>query len=94
MILGKFAAGSKKDKLLLNISNNGQSSSILELGTHAKSHPSIKYNDFVEVDNNRIDTMYNQEKIPKNFALFAFEMINSVTKSSPNISHVLYSVSP
>lgn len=57
-------------KTKLNIANNGQSSSILELGTHAKSYPSIKYNDFVEVNNSRIDTMYNEDKIPKNFANF------------------------
>lgn len=57
-------------KTKLNIANNGQSSSILELGTHAKSYPSIKYSDFVEVNNNRIDTMYDQEGIPKNFANF------------------------
>ena len=54
----------------LNISNNGQSSSILELGTHKNSYPSIKYTDFVEVKNNRIDTMYSKENIPKNFANF------------------------
>ena len=33
MSLGKFAAGSKRDRLFLNVSNNGQSSSILKLGT-------------------------------------------------------------
>ena len=59
-----------KGKTKLNIANNGQSSSILELGTHAKSYPSIKYNDFVEVNNQRIDTMYEQDNIPKNFANF------------------------
>ena len=37
-------------KTKLNIANNGQSSSILEFGTHARSYPSIKYNGFVEVD--------------------------------------------
>ena len=57
-------------KTKLNIANNGQSSSILELGTHAKSYTSIKYNGFIEVNNNRIDTMYNQDKIPNNFANF------------------------
>ena len=54
----------------LNIANNGQSSSILELGTHARSYPSIKYNDSIEVNNCRIDTMYDQDKIPTNFANF------------------------
>lgn len=57
-------------KTKLNIANNSESSSILELGTHIKSYPSIKYYDFVEVNNHRIDTMYDQDKIPKNFANF------------------------
>lgn len=57
-------------KTKLNIANNSQSSSILELGTHAKSYPHIKYNNFVEVNSHRIDTIYNQDKIPKNFANF------------------------
>ena len=55
---------------ILNISNNGQSSSIFELGTHKNSYPSIKYTDLVEVKNNRIDTMYSKENIPTNFANF------------------------
>lgn len=54
----------------LNIANNGQSSSILELGTHQLSYPSIKYTDIVEVKNNRIDTMYSEENIPQKFANF------------------------
>ena len=50
MILGKFAAGSKKEKLFLNISNNGQSSSILPLGTHKNSYPNIFYTNKILVD--------------------------------------------
>lgn len=57
-------------KTKLNIANNGQSSSILELGSHAISYPHIKYNDFVEVNNCRIDTMYKRDKIKKDFANF------------------------
>ena len=57
-------------KTKLNIANNGQSSSILELGTHSKSYPSIIYNDHIEVNNRRIDTMYKYDKIPNNFANF------------------------
>ena len=59
-----------KGSTKLNISNNGQSSSILELGTHKISYPDIEYINFVEVKNNRIDTMYKEENIPKNFANF------------------------
>ena len=54
----------------LNISNNGQSSSILELGTHKINHPGVKYVGSVEVKNNRIDTMYKEDNIPENFANF------------------------
>ena len=50
MILGKFAAGSKKNKVKLNIADNGQSSSILEFGTHKKSYPNISYLSSKEVD--------------------------------------------
>ena len=54
----------------LNIANNGQSSSILEFGTHEKSYPHIKYNNFVTVKNCRIDTMYRKYNIPLDFANF------------------------
>jgi len=54
----------------LNISNNNQSSSILELGSHRTSYPDVKYVGYVDMKNNRIDTMYKNENIPKNFANF------------------------
>lgn len=57
-------------KTKLNIANNGQSSSILELGTHKESYPGIKYRNHRYVQNRRIDTMYEQDNISKNFANF------------------------
>lgn len=54
----------------LNIANNGQSSSILEFGTHKRLFPSVRYVGQVEVKNKRIDTMYKEENIPINFANF------------------------
>jgi FkbM family methyltransferase len=54
----------------LNITNNGQSSSIFELELHKKYHPSIHYISNVEVNNRRIDTMYKLDNIPDNFANF------------------------
>jgi len=54
----------------LNIANNGQSSSILEFGSHALHHPQVKYNGTIEVKNNRIDTMYKEDNIPNNFSNF------------------------
>lgn len=59
-----------ENESILNISNNGQSSSILELGTHKKSYPYIKYIDRISVKNKRIDTMYKEDSIPSTFANF------------------------
>ena len=55
MVLGKFAAGSKNGKQFLNLANNGQSSSILELGTHIISYPEINYNSKIEVEIIKLD---------------------------------------
>tara|TARA_Y100000739_G_C20493289_1_gene411453 strand:+ start:115 stop:849 length:735 start_codon:yes stop_codon:yes gene_type:complete len=63
MFLGKFAAGSKKDKLFLNISNNGQSSSILPFGTHKTSYPNIFYTSQVAVDVLPYDFWANKMKL-------------------------------
>ena len=46
-----------------NISNNGQSSSILEMDTHLKHHPQVKYIDSVKVKSKRIDTILRDNEI-------------------------------
>jgi FkbM family methyltransferase len=43
------AVSDKEEKLIFHRSNNGQSSSILELGTHKKHHPEIHYVDNIEM---------------------------------------------
>lgn len=51
-----FAAGEENKKVTLHISNNaGQSSSVLELGTHKQAHPDVHYIDDKEVDMYRVD---------------------------------------
>jgi FkbM family methyltransferase len=54
----------------LHIANYGPSSSILELETHLKHHPSVQYVHDITVINKTIDTMYSQDNIPHNFANF------------------------
>ena len=63
MILGKFAAGQSKKKLKLNISNNGQSSSLLPLGTHKYSYPHIFYTSQIEVCVMSFDDWASKNKI-------------------------------
>jgi FkbM family methyltransferase len=46
-----------------NISNNGQSSSIYELGTHKKHHPEVKYIGCKELRSKRLDSIFKIENI-------------------------------
>ena len=56
MALGKFAAAAESNKsATLNVANNGQSSSLLRLGTHQDSYPSIKFINQVTVDLLEVD---------------------------------------
>jgi len=51
-----FAAGDENRQVTLHIANNnGQSSSVLELGTHKNQHPDVHYIADVEVPMMRID---------------------------------------
>jgi FkbM family methyltransferase len=47
-----------------NITNNGQSSSILELGTHAFKHPHVHVINKVVTKTIRLDTLIEREQIP------------------------------
>ena len=54
----------------LHIANNGQSSSILDFGTHAGYYRDIKYvNDLVSTTKT-VKTLYKEKNIPENFANF------------------------
>lgn len=62
---GKFtclnACVSDKDnqKVIFNVSNNeGQSSSLLEFGTHTKKHPTVKFTSKLEVTTSRVDSLF------------------------------------
>lgn len=51
-----FAAGDENKRTTLHIANNnGQSSSVLELGTHKIQHPDVHYVEDIEVDMMRCD---------------------------------------
>lgn len=50
-------------KAQLNIANNGQSSSLLELGLHKEYHPQIKYVDKIEVNLIRLDAYFDKAQI-------------------------------
>ena len=51
-------------RITFNITNNGQSSSILEFGSHATSHPQVHIIDKVEMTTTRLDSLIEREHIP------------------------------
>ncbi len=50
-------------KVTFNISNNGQSSSVLEFGTHSQEHPWVVYVDKIVQNSITIDTFFKRNNI-------------------------------
>lgn len=55
MRLGHFAAGSENGLMTLNVASNGQSSSLLQFGTHQLEHPQVVFTRHVEVRVRKVD---------------------------------------
>ena len=51
------------EEVVFNISNNGQSSSILEFGTHTQEHPNIVYNNKLHLKSITIDSFFERNGI-------------------------------
>lgn len=51
------------DVVDFNISNNGQSSSMLEFGTHREHHPHVHYIEKKKLSTQRIDTFFTNNKL-------------------------------
>ena len=66
MFLAKFAAGFKEEEKTLNLANNGESSSILEFGTHKKNYPHIIYTSKIKVNIKPIDDWLSENKFKRN----------------------------
>jgi hypothetical protein len=63
------------EDLIFNISNNVQSSSILEFGTHALEHPSVVYVDKLNLSSITIDSFFEKNKIdPSKYDFWNFDI--------------------
>jgi len=51
------------EEIEFNISNNGQSSSVLEFGTHSQEHPWVVYVDKIKQKSITIDTFFERNNI-------------------------------
>lgn len=60
------------EEVTLNIANNGQSSSILELGTHKDLHPHVHYVEKVKSFTKRFDTLWRENSSDINIDLYDF----------------------
>lgn len=74
--------------------NEGQSSSILELGTHAKMHPSVKVIDTIKLTTSRIDTLIHQAKIQSvhDFDFINFDIQGNELKALKSMGSLLKNV--
>lgn len=63
------------EPITFNISNNVQSSSILEFGTHLKEHPQIKFVKKVNLVSVTVDTFFKRNKInPSKYNFWNFDI--------------------
>jgi FkbM family methyltransferase len=51
------------EEIIFNVSNNVQSSSVLEFGTHSQEHPSVVYVDKINLKSITIDTFFERNNI-------------------------------
>lgn len=74
-----YCVGETDGEIVLHISNNaGQSSSILELGTHKTAHPEVHYIKDVPVKMIRLDDFFEKKSIEQDLIdpLNAFDFLN------------------
>lgn len=51
-------------EIIFNVSNNGQSSSLLDFGTHTIHHPEVKFTGTIQGKTKRLDTLIEENNIP------------------------------
>lgn len=70
-------AGDENKEVVLHISNNaGQSSSVLELGTHRDVHPDVFYVEDITVPMVRLDTFFRETDIQSDKEQYSLEGID------------------
>jgi FkbM family methyltransferase len=67
ILIENVAVSDKEEQIKFNISNNGQSSSLLELGLHKKFHPHVHYIDFFVVNTKLLKSILPNYSINFNF---------------------------
>jgi hypothetical protein len=56
------------EEVVFHVSNNGQSSSVLELGTHLQEHPHVFYVEELKQNSVTIDTFFERKQLGRSFS--------------------------
>lgn len=78
-----------------NVTNNGQSSSILDFGTHSKHHPHVKMIDHYNGTTTRLDTFIENNNIPiKNINFINLDIqgieLRAIKSMEKYLKHIKY----
>lgn len=94
MRLACFAASDvEKPNSILNIASNGQSSSLLQFGSHTKHHPTITFTKNISVSEQRIDQFIRKERIDiQKFNLINLDIQGFELKALQGSSGILFSI--
>ena len=79
MIMGKFAAGRQNDLHILNLASNGNSSSLIEFGTHKINYPDIDYVSKIQFGTKPLDDWLDENlnnKDQYNLSILIFKVMN------------------
>jgi|UniRef100_A0A6C0CLA0 FkbM family methyltransferase len=82
-------------EITFNVANNGQSSSLLEFGTHTIHHPHVKFTGNIQGKTKRLDTLIEENNIPiqhLNFLNFDIQGVElrALKSMEKYLSHVDY----
>jgi FkbM family methyltransferase len=77
-------------EVIFNVANNeGQSSSMLEFGTHSKQHPSVKFNDHLKLTTIRIDGLYQKYGLNNKYDFLNVDLQGSEMAALKSMGHHL-----
>lgn len=80
------AISDKKEKIIFNITNNGESSSILELGDHATIYPGIVNVESVEMNTSTLDEFIPRIKSDAHFNILNFDIQGAELKAMKGLT--------
>lgn len=84
------AAWSRTGEVLkFNLASNGQSSSLLEFGSHAQSYPTIKFVESIQVTTRRLDDLF---KVPLPFNFINLDIQGAELEALKGLERILHEV--